>query len=162
MPVNRPCRIRARALAILFAFALASAALGCEPTPPSATPDGAVREYVERVNAFHGREQDAQALYELLSERAKSNLQTRADRYGAASGKKIAPWAMLVPSRTILRFSPQLYRAQIVGKYALVDVVGVSPEAHAQVPCVLEEGRWRVDLVLPELPAIEHRPGMDP
>jgi len=134
----------------------------CEPAPPSATPDGAVREFVERMHAFNGREQDAQALYELLSQRARQNLQTRADRYGAASGKKIAPWAMLVPSRTILRFSPQLYQAQVVGKYALVDVVGVSADAHAQVPCVLEEGRWRLDLVLPELPPIEHRPGMEP
>ncbi|MEQ9319734.1 MAG: hypothetical protein RIF41_11290 [Polyangiaceae bacterium] len=146
----------------MLALALSGAALGCEPAPPSATPDGAVREFVERVNAFHGRDEDAQALYELLSDRAKENLQTRADRYGAASGKKIAPWAMLVPSRTILRFSPQLYQAQVVGKYALVDVVGVSPEAHAQVPCVLEEGMWRVDLVLPELPPVEHRPGLEP
>lgn len=135
---------------------------GCEATPPSATPSGAVREFVERMNAFHGREQDAQALYELLSERSKANLQTRADRYGAASGKKIAPWAMLVPSRTVLRFSPQLYTEQVVGKYALVDIVGVSAEAQAQVPCVLEEDRWRVDLVLPELPAIELRPGLEP
>ena len=146
----------------VLALVVMGATLGCEPAPPSATPDGAVREFVERVNAFHGREEDAQALYELLSDRAKANLQTRADRYGAASGRKIAPWAMLVPSRTILRFSPQLYQAQVVGKYALVDVVGVSPEAHAQVPCVLEEGRWRVDLVLPELPPIEHRPGLEP
>jgi hypothetical protein len=141
---------------------LLAALTACEPAPAHATPDAAVRELVERLRGFHGKQDDAQGLYELLSERAKANLQSRADRYGAASGKKIAPWAMLVPSRMGPRFTPQGYEAQIVGKYALVDVVGVDPGEHARVPCVLEEGVWRVDLVLPDLPPIQRRPGMPP
>jgi hypothetical protein len=148
------------ALALVGVLSVAALA-ACDPTPQSATPEGAVREFVEVVRGFHGAESDAQQLFELLSERAKSNLRTRAERYGAASGKKIAPWAMLVPSRMAPRFTPQSYTAQVVGKYALVEVVGVGPNERARVPCVLEDDRWRVDLVLPELPELQRRPGSD-
>ncbi len=137
---------------------LAALLIACEPAAPNRTPEGAVQEFIEIVRGFHGNEHDAAALFDLLSERAKENLRSRADRYGAASGKKIAPAAMLVPSRMTPRFIPQAYSAQIVGKYALVDVVGVSAEQSAHVPCVLEDGAWRVDLVLPELAPMQHRP----
>ncbi len=146
-----------------LAIACAVVALtACEPAAPNATPDGAVRELIEIMRAYSGREQDAKQAFDLLSERAKSNLRARAERYGAASGRQIAPWAMLVPARMVISFVPQAYSAQIVGKYALVDVIGVAPDQHAQVPCVLEDGAWHVDLVLPELPPIETRPGVEP
>lgn len=140
---------------------LSSNVLACDADPPGETPDRAVREFVSRVRSFRGSEQDAKVLFELLSERARSNLEARAERYGAASGKKIAPWAMIVPSRMTPNFLPQTYSAQIVGKYAMVDIRGVSSEHHAQVPCVLEDGLWRVDLVLPELPPPQMRPGAE-
>ena len=135
--------------------------LACEPAPPNETPEGAVREFVERMQGFAGDESDAKILFGLLSERARQNLEHRADRYGAASGKKITPWAMIAPGRLTPRFLPRAYLSQVVGKYALVDVVGVSEDQRAQVPCVREEEAWRVDLVLPELPPIESRPGAD-
>jgi len=143
------------------AFLLVALLGACEPAVPNRTPEGAVREFIEIVRGFHGNEQDAQALFDLLSERAKQNLRARADRYGAASGKTIAPAAMIVPSRMTPRFIPQAYSAQVVGKYALVDVVGVSAEQVAHVPCVLEDGAWRVDLVLPELSPMQQRPRSD-
>lgn len=133
--------------------------LACEPDPGDVTADRAVREFVEIARGFQGDERDARSLFDLLSQRAQSNLSTRAERYGAASGKQIAPWAMLVPARMAPKFAPQAYRAQVVGQYALVDVVGVGTDEVAQVPCVLEEGLWRLDLVLPELPAMRRRPG---
>ncbi len=148
----------------LLAAALAMGAsftLGCEGSQPRDTPDGAVRELFSRLRGFRGADNDARALFELLSERARTNLEARAKRYGAASGKQIEPWAMLVPSRMLPRFQPQSYKAQIVGKYAMVDITGVSADEHAQVPCVLEDGVWRVDLVLPELPAAQKRPGAE-
>lgn len=145
----------------LLVAAVALVFLGCEAARAGETPDGAVREFVSRIRGFRGSDQDAQALFELLSERARANLEARAEHYGAASGKKITPWAMLVPSRMTPRFQPQTFTAQIVGQYAMVDIVGVSPGQHAQVPCVLEEGLWRVDLVLPELPTPQLRPGAD-
>jgi hypothetical protein len=135
--------------------------LGCEAAQPIDTPDGAVREFVSRIGGFRGAEDEANALLELLSARARTNLEARAKRYGAASGKQIAPSAMLVPSRFVPRFQPQTYSAQIVGKYAMVDIQGVSPEQVAQVPCVLEEDGWHVDLVLPELPPPQLRPGAE-
>jgi hypothetical protein len=143
------------------AFALAAWLAACTSSPPNETPDGAVREFVGRMRGFHGADADAKALYELLSERARANLQARAERYSAASGKMIAPWAMLVPDRMLPQFQPQAYTAQVVGKYALVEVVGVSDERRAEIPCVLENGLWRVDLVLPELPPFRKRPGAE-
>ncbi len=121
-----------------------------------------MRAFVVRVRGYDGDEREARAIYELLSERARKNLQARAERYGAASGKTIEPWAMLVPSRMVPRFAPQAYAAQIVGKYALVEIAGVSAGERAQVPCILEEDAWRLDLVLPELPPIRRRPGIEP
>ena len=121
-----------------------------------------MRELVEQLGRFDGDPRDAEALFDLLSERAKKNLRARAERYGAASGRKIAPSAMLVPSRMAPRFTPQLYRAQITGSYALVEVSGVAPSERAEIPCVLEQGVWRVDLVLPELPPMRQRPGGEP
>lgn len=142
-------------------LALALLLVSCSRTPPNATPDGAVREFVEVIETFDGNEQDAEKLFELLSERAKQNLRTRAERYGAASGKTISPAAMIVPKRVSLRFIPSSYTAQIVGQYALVDVQGVRGSQRAQIPCVFEEGAWRIDLVLPELPPMRMRPNQE-
>jgi hypothetical protein len=141
---------------------LVAMTLACEPTPPNETPEGAVRELVERMQGFEGSAEDAKILFDLLSERARQNLEHRAERYSAASGKKIAPWAMIAPGRLTPRFLPRAYSAQIVGKYALVEVVGVTDDQRAQVPCVREDEAWRVDLALPELPPIDQRPGTEP
>jgi hypothetical protein len=132
-------------------------AAACTPEPANSQPDGAVREFIESMRAFNGKESDAQKLYSMLSKRAKSNLQARAERYGAASGKKIAPAAMLVPARVTPRFEPRRYSAEIVGRYAMVEVLGVAPGETAKVPCVFEDGAWRVDLVLPELAPLRRR-----
>ncbi|MEZ4446151.1 MAG: hypothetical protein R3B72_44150 [Polyangiaceae bacterium] len=145
-------------LSLLIALSLLA---GCESGRPNATPEGAVQELVEHIRSFHGHEEDAREILALLSQRARDNLQARADRYSAASGKQIAPWAMIAPSRALTRFDPQAYHAQIVGKYALVDIFGVSEAQHAQIPCVLEDGDWHVDLVLPELPELQTRPGIE-
>lgn len=148
--------------AVLLACALLAPGVACSPAPTNATPEGAVRSLVERLELFDGSEVDARALYDLLSDRAKENLRARAARYGDASGKTMEPWAMIVPDRARPRFTPQLYRARVVGKYALVDVLGVASEQKAQVPCVLADRLWRVDLVFPELPPMRRRPGIEP
>jgi hypothetical protein len=140
---------------------MAIALAGCSRRPPNATPDGAVRELVERMRRLHGDPTDAKAAFELLSRRAKDNLATRAQRYSAATGKAIAPDAMITPSRFLLRFEPQRYVAQVAGVHALVEVAGLLPEERAQVPCVYEEAAWRVDLALPPLPPVQKRPGSD-
>jgi hypothetical protein len=145
-----------RSLAILC---VAAALAGCGRRAPSATPDGAVRELVERMRRIHGDSGDAKAAYELLSTRAQQNLAARARRYSAASGKAIAPEAMMVPSRFLVRFEPQRYSAQVLGSYARVEVQGLLADDRAQVPCIFENGAWRVDLGLPPLPPVQMRPG---
>jgi hypothetical protein len=143
---------------VLVALALA----GCGRRAPNATPDGAVREMVERMRRLNGDPGDARAAFDMLSGRAQTNLAARAHRYSAASGKTIAPEAMLAPSRFLLRFEPQRYSAQISGTYARVEAVGLLAEERAQIPCVFEDGAWRVDLALPSLPPVQMRPGSGP
>jgi hypothetical protein len=132
---------------------------GCGRRAPTATPDGAVRELVERMRRLRGDPGDAKAAYDLLSKHAQQNLAARAQRYSAASGRAISPDAMLVPSRFVVRFEPQRFSAQISGAYARVEVLGLLATDRAQVPCVLEDGSWRVDLSLPTLPPVQMRPG---
>lgn len=143
----------------LVLMALAAAVAGCGRRAPNATPDGAVRELVERMRHLHGDPADAKAAYEMLSKRAQQNLSARAQRYSAASGKAIAPEAMITPSRFLVRFEPQRYSARISGSSARVEVLGLLPDDHAEVPCLFEEGAWHVDLGLPPLPPIQMRPG---
>jgi|SRR5580704_2281124 hypothetical protein len=146
--------------ALLLGAAVALVALtGCGRRAPNVTPDGTVRELVERMQRVHGDPRDARRVFELLSKRAQQNLAARALRYSAASGKAIAPEAMLVPSRVLLRFEPQSYAAQVSGAHARVEVLGFSAADRAQIPCVFEDGGWRVDLALPPLPPVEMRPG---
>ena len=135
---------------------------GCTPVPVNTTPEGAARDFIERLESFDGREDQAKVIYQRLSERSKANLKARSERYGAASGKKIEPWAMLVPARSRPRFIAHVFQAQIVGRHALVEVLGARPGEKAQVPCVFEDGSWRVDLVLPELNPLPQGPGHSP
>lgn len=151
-------RRRRAALTVIVAVLLLTAS-ACGRRPPNATPDGAVRELVERLLRAQGDPTDARAAFDLLSKRAQENLTARAQRYSAATGKAIPPEAMLVPARFITRFAPQRYTAQIAGVYALVEVTGVLAADRAQIPCMYEDGAWRVDIALPPLPAVQVRPG---
>jgi len=47
----------------------------------------------------------------------------------------------------------------VAGPSARVEVLGLLASDRAQVPCVLEEQVWRVDLALPSLPPVQMRPG---
>lgn len=145
--------------ALVAAVAVTLALTGCGRRAPNMTPDGAVRELVERLRKVQGDPGDAKAAFDLLSKHTQSNLASRAQRYSAASGKTIAPEAMIAPSRFLLRFEPQRYTAQIAGSYALVDVTGLLASERAQIQCVFEDERWRVELPLPPLPPVQMRPG---
>jgi hypothetical protein len=137
---------------------LAVAAIGCGRRAPNATPDGTVRELVDRLRRVQGDPRDAKAAYALLSKRAQENLEARAKRYSAASGRTIAPESMLVPWRTSFRFEPQKYVAQPFGDHARVSIVGPHTDDRAEVFCSFEKGVWTVDVDLPALPAVQMRP----
>ncbi|MEM9693700.1 MAG: hypothetical protein AAGA56_14220 [Myxococcota bacterium] len=130
---------------------------GCRGEDPTATPEGVVRAFVERLQGFDGKKADGEALFELLSHGTRENLIRRADRYSAASGRTIPPWSILVPSRLHPRFVARAYVAEVVGRYALVDVLGMREDQRAQIPCILEEERWLVDLAVPELTPLPQR-----
>ena len=70
----RPLIAAASALVLMVAALSVSA---CSRRPPNATPDGAVRELVERMQRVQGDPADAKAAYMLLSKRAQSNLAER-------------------------------------------------------------------------------------
>src|SRR5262249_5589293 len=103
---------------------------------------------------------DEKSVFELLAKRAQENLAARAQRYSAATGKTIAPEAMIVPSRFALRFEPASLSSQIIGVHALVHVMGTTAEQSADVPCVFEDGAWRIAATLPALSPLQKRPGM--
>jgi hypothetical protein len=117
-----------------------------------------VRELLDRIGRVDGDPAQAKAVYELLSKHTQTNLSERARRASAASGREIPPEDMLAPARFSLRFEPRRMQARIAQDRAVVDVVGIDPETdHAEVPCVLEEGRWRIEMPLPALAPVEHR-----
>jgi hypothetical protein len=156
--VTRIADVAARALA---ALALLVATTACEGRRPDAKPEGAVREVIERLRAAHGQPHSAVAAYELLSKATRENLEARARRYGAASGKNISPAAMLAPSSLVERWVGREYRAQIVGAHALVEVRGLLPEERTTIRCVWEDGGWRVVIDLPPLPEVLSNPRED-
>ncbi len=142
-------------------MAMAIALAGCVRRAPTATPEGAVRELVERLRRVRGDSSDAKSAFMLLSSRTQANLSARAERYSAASGKAIAPEAMIAPARFLLRFEPHRYTSKIAGTYALVEVTGLLEGERAQIPCVYEDNTWRVELSLPPLPPVQRRPGSE-
>jgi len=132
---------------------------GCYRHQADETPEGATKAWLDLMQKAHADPAANLAAFELLSQSSKENLQERARRATAATGRTIAPEEMLVASRFSLRFAPRQMKARIAGDRAIVDVTGGDTNSErAAVRCVREDGKWRVDLMLPPLPAIEKRP----
>ena len=136
--------------------------VACGRKPPNATPEGAVREFVQRLKLSNGDPASAKVAYELLSKSTQANLVARAERYSAASGKHIAPDAMIAPSSYTERFEAHELRAEIVGAHARVHAAGLLPGERADIPCVFEDGAWRVQIELPPLPPVDVQPRDEP
>lgn len=133
--------------------------LSCSRQQPEETPEGVIRAWIELMQKAHGDPAANLAAYGLLSRDSQENLEERARRATAATGRTMPPQEMLVPSRFNLRFAPREMKARVAGDRAVVEVTGAEPTVeHATVRCVREDGRWRVELMLPPLPAIEKRP----
>jgi hypothetical protein len=143
-----------------LAFALLLSLANCTRKPADLTPDGAVRELLDRIDRTEADPAEAHAVYELLSSRTKANLIERARRASTTSGREVPPEEMLAPGRFSLRFEPRgKMHVRVADDRAVVDVIGIDPEAdRAEVPCVLEDGRWRIEIPLPALTPMERRP----
>ena len=126
--------------------------VACSRPGPDATPEGAVRELVIHLGRYgEGDPAEAKAALNLLSKEVRDDLDVRAERYSAASGKRVAPELMIAPASFVSRFEARELSSRIQGPYAIVTAVGLLPEERAEIPCVYEEGGWRVHMILPAL-----------
>ncbi len=138
---------RAREHALALAFALASGA--CARPGPDATPEGAVRAFVDKMESSEVDARAVKEAYALLGPRARANLKGRAERASRGQGRRHEPWEMLAEGRFGLKFRPKAMTARLAGDEAWVDVVGDSADERATVHCAREGVAWRIE---PELP----------
>jgi len=143
--------------ALLAGVVLAGLAAGCQSSDGDEGPEAVVEEFVARMQRVHGDDKVARGAYDLLWGEAKKALAERAKRASAVAGREVAPEAMLAPSRFSLSFVPRRYDARIDGDWAIVTAIGETGSQRHEVKCVREDGHWRVVLVIPPLPPIQHR-----
>jgi hypothetical protein len=136
---------------VALAIALGVAVAACSRKPPEATPEGAVREFTERIKRTGTDSSAAKTAFDLLAKATRDNLSERAHRYTAASGKHIAPEEMLAPQSYIERFEPHEFKSRVVGSRALVTIKGATPEQTAEISCVFQDNGWRIELPIPDL-----------
>jgi hypothetical protein len=137
---------------------LVAVAVGCSHPAPNATPESAVRAWLEHMEDSSGDPLEAKEAYALLGPRARANLEARAARASQVEGRRAQPFEMLADGRFGLKFRPKAMHATVNGTDAVVDVTGDDPRAeYARVVCVKEGGGWRVELEVPEVSALPRR-----
>jgi hypothetical protein len=129
----------------------------CNRPPPDATPDGAVRAFLEELEASADDPDAMREAYTFLGNRARANLKERADRASKGQGRRYQPHEMLAEGRFGLTFRPKLMTAKVDGNEAFVEVQGDTADEHATVHCRHEPAGWRVDLELPDVIAPQRR-----
>jgi hypothetical protein len=144
-------------IARALACAALSLATACSRTPPDATPEGAVRLFVEKMETGAEDPHAMREAYQLLGPHARSNLKERADRASKGQGRRYEPFEMLAEGRFGLKFRPRTMTAKIDGDDAFVDVKGEGPEERATVHCTREAAFWRVEPELPDVLAPQRR-----
>jgi len=152
-------RLRAlRRLLVTLLFVMAA----CSRKAPDATPEGALREWLDHMEASVDDPREAHAAYGLLGPQARKNLEDRAERASRVQGRRVDPEDMLATGRFGLRFRPQTMRATITGNDATVEVTGDDLADHAVVQCHKEGDAWRVEPALPDLLELPRRPDGGP
>jgi hypothetical protein len=147
----------ASALAFILVSFLAFVSLGCTRAAPDATPEGAVRLFVEKMESGAEDPRAMREAYQLLGPHARSNLKERAERASKGQGRRYEPFEMLAEGRFGLKFRPKAMTAKIDGDDAFVDVRGDGPEERATVHCMREGPAWRVEPELPDVLAPQRR-----
>jgi hypothetical protein len=140
-------------------FLLSLVLLGCSRPQPEATPEGAVRLWLEKMESAEIDSRAMREAYQLLGPKARANLKERADRASRGQGRRYEPWEMLAEGRFGLRFRPKTMTARIEGDDAKVDVRGDGPDELATVHCTREGGAWRIEPELPDAIAPMRRDG---
>jgi len=134
----------------------------CSRKAADATPEGALREWLDHMEASVDDPREAHAAYGLLGPQARKNLEDRAERASRVQGRRVDPEDMLATGRFGLRFRPQSMQATITGNDATVEVVGDDPAERAVVRCHKEGDAWRVEPALPDLLELPRRPDGGP
>lgn len=153
-------RQHARAPTLVLALALALGTAACSRPAPDASPEGAVRLWLDRMEQSADDRKAAREAFALLGPSARANLEERALRASRVHGRQVEPYEMLAEGRFGLRFRPQTMTSTVKGDEAVVEVLGSSAESeHATVRCRFDpEGKgWRVEPGLPEPPPLQHR-----
>jgi hypothetical protein len=145
-----------RAAAVLgLSLVLAS----CSRPAPDATPDGALRAWLEHMEGSQDDPRAAREAYRLLGSQARANLAERAARASQMQGRRTEPYELLAAGFFGLEFRPEAMKAVVAGDHATVEVTGDHGAERVQVTCVHEAGGWRVE---PELPPVTDRPVRPP
>jgi len=131
---------------------LVAALVGCSHPVPNATPEGAVRAWLEHMEESMGSPGAAMDAYALLGPKAKANLEARAQRAAQIEGRRALGYEMMAEGRFGLKFRPKAMHAVVVGDQATVEVTGADPGTeHANVACIKEADGWHVEPELPEI-----------
>lgn len=141
------------------AFLVATLLAGCSRSAPDATPEGALRLFIEKMETSADDPSAMKEAYGLLGPRARANLKERAERASRGQGKRFEPHEMLAEARFGLRFRTKAMTTRVEGDEANVEVSGEGPDEKATVKCVRENGAWRVELDLPDVNKPERRDG---
>ena len=146
-----------RARSLVLALLFCSAPLACKRAAPDATPDGAVRVWLEKMEGASEEPRLMRDAVSLLGPEARANLEERAARASRMQGRRVEAHEMLAEGRFGLRFRPKRMTSHVSGATATVDVEGSDQAANAHVRCVREGAGWKVEPELPELPPIVKR-----
>jgi len=138
--------------AVVLGLALSLAPMvACSHAPLDATPDGAVKLFLEDMEAAGDDPRVIKRAYDLLGPVARANLEERAHHTSLLQGRQVAPWEMLAAGLFGLTFRWKTMKPMRVGDRATVEVLGAdSVNERASVVCVHEAGGWRVEPGLPE------------
>jgi hypothetical protein len=143
----------------LAVFVLLTVAIvSCTRKPPDATPEGALREWIEHMQAQVTDPHETRAAYAMLSKATHENLEKRAVRASRIEGRRVEPYEVMAEGRFALRFEPTHFTTTTAGAVATIDVTGEDPTDRASMHAVKEGAVWRVELALPDLPDLPHRP----
>jgi hypothetical protein len=139
------------AVALAWSIAVGATLSGCSRPPPDSTPDGAVRLFLDEMEAASDDPAAERRVFGLLGPAARANLSERARRTSGLQGRHVEPWDMLAAGLFGVAFRPQTMRATVVGDRATVDVFGEDPRTeHASVVCVREGQSWRIEPGFPD------------
>ena len=124
--------------------------IGCSRLPPDASPDGAVRLFLDGMEAAEATPaRRATPTIYLDPPRGRTSKNARGARAGSKDVRCIpGTCSRWVDSASL--FGQRRMHAKVVGDRASVEVLGADPQnERASVTCVREVGGWRIE---PDLP----------